>query len=63
VLDEDNGTTITLRQPASAGAVWPRANVQAVEPQAWSLMPEGLEQGLTPQMMADLLEYVMSALR
>jgi len=61
ILTEDNGTTITLRQPAGGAQVWPRSNVQAIEPQSWSLMPEGLEQGLNGQAMADLLEYIIAA--
>jgi hypothetical protein len=27
--------------------------------QAWSLMPEGLQEGLSPQAIADLLDYIM----
>jgi hypothetical protein len=41
--------------------VWPRDNIQYLQAQTWSLMPEGLEEGLTPQGMADLLEYVFAA--
>jgi len=62
VLD-DNETTITLRQPGSVDVVWPRRNIQTIQPQPWSLMPEGLEQGLAPEAMADLLEYIMTTPR
>ena len=41
--------------------VLPRTNIQYLQAQPWSLMPEGLENGLTPQDMADLLEYVVAA--
>jgi putative heme-binding domain-containing protein len=61
ILSEDNGVAITLRQPGGAAQVWPRTNVQTVEAQPWSLMPDGLEQGLNHQGMADLLEYLMTA--
>jgi hypothetical protein len=40
--------------------VLPRQNIQYLQTQQWSLMPEGLEEGLTPQGMADLLEYVLA---
>jgi hypothetical protein len=39
--------------------VLPRANIQYLQAQPWSLMPEGLEAGLTTQGMADLLEYIV----
>jgi putative heme-binding domain-containing protein len=55
-----NANTITLRQPNGVEFVMPRANVAGAVTQAWSLMPEGLEEGLTPEQMADLLEYVMT---
>ena len=58
VMDE-NEATITLRQPGDVEVVWPRRNIQSIQPQIWSLMPDGMEQGLTPQAMADLLEYIM----
>jgi putative membrane-bound dehydrogenase-like protein len=61
IVSEDNGVTVTIRQANGSAAVWPRSNIQAVQPQAWSLMPDGLEQGMNPQMMADLLDYLMAA--
>ena len=57
-LRDENPTTITL-QPLNRGpVVLARDDVRYLQAQPWSLMPEGLEQGLTPQNMADLLEYV-----
>jgi putative membrane-bound dehydrogenase-like protein len=50
--------TIVLRRPGQAATVWPRAAFFLTEPRPWSLMPEALENGLTPQDMADLLEYL-----
>jgi hypothetical protein len=37
----------------------PRANLRSLEAQPWSLMPDRLEEGLTQQDVADLLEYVL----
>ena len=61
LIGDETPDTITVRQPNGARAVWPRENLQSIEAQTWSLMPAGLEQGLAPQDMADLLEYVMTA--
>jgi putative heme-binding domain-containing protein len=59
IRTEQNPTTIVLRQPTGP-VVWPRLNVQSMQTQSWSFMPEGLEEGLTPQDMADLVEWVMT---
>ena len=63
IVIDDNEATITLRQPGDMEVVWPRRNIQSIQPQPWSLMPEGIEQGLTPEAMADLLEYLGSTPR
>ena len=41
--------------------VLPQVNIADTYRQSWSIMPEGLEAGLSPQDMADLMEYVLSA--
>jgi putative heme-binding domain-containing protein len=58
--ESDNPTTVTLRQPDGAPAVWPRSNLQSLEKRPWSLMPAGLEEGLSLQDMADLLQYLIT---
>jgi putative membrane-bound dehydrogenase-like protein len=63
LLRSANAAAITLQQPNGAPVVLPRANVQYLQAQPWSLMPDRLEEGLTPQDMADLLEYVITAIR
>jgi putative heme-binding domain-containing protein len=63
LIEDSNPTAITLRQPDGRSLVWPRLNIRSIEPQTWSLMPEGLEQGMAPQNMADLLEYLMTVAR
>jgi putative membrane-bound dehydrogenase-like protein len=60
LLRDANSTTLTLRQPGGVAMVLPRANVPYLLAQPWSLMPTGLEAGLAPQDMADLLEYIMT---
>ena len=59
LLLRQNPKTVTLITPANDEIVLPRTNIKNVRPQTWSLMPEGLEQGLTPQAMADLLQYIL----
>jgi len=60
---DDDLPTITLRQPGGVQLVWPRLNVRSAQTPNWSLMPSGLEQGLSAQDMADLLEYVIAGLK
>jgi putative heme-binding domain-containing protein len=58
VVTDENATTITLRQANGNESVYPRTNIESMTPQAWSIMPEGFEERLSPQAMADLMEYV-----
>ena len=60
IVRDQNTSLVTLRQPDGGELAWPRLNIDALQPQPWSLMPEGLEQGMAPQAMADLLEYLTS---
>jgi putative membrane-bound dehydrogenase-like protein len=55
VLRDENEVTITVWPASGVPVVLPRASLASLEAQPWSLMPEGLEDGLTPQGMADLL--------
>lgn len=50
--------TLMLRAPGAAPLVWPWLNVQSNQKESWSLMPTGLEQGLSVQDMANLLAYL-----
>jgi putative heme-binding domain-containing protein len=63
IKTEDDLPTVTLRQPGGVQLVWPMLNIRSLRIQTWSLMPDGLEQGLSLQNMADLLEYVVIAPR
>jgi len=60
IVQDQNPTLVTLLQPDGTEVVWPRLNIDTLQPQPWSLMPEGLEQGLGPKEMADLIEYLTS---
>jgi putative heme-binding domain-containing protein len=49
---------MTLKMMGGAEVTLQRANIQGSSSNGQSLMPEGLETGLTPQDMADLLAYI-----
>jgi putative membrane-bound dehydrogenase-like protein len=57
----ETGTTVTLRQAFGIENVISRSNIAAMKSQGQSIMPEGLETGLTVQQMADLLEFIVTA--
>lgn len=57
----ETAASVTLRQAYGKEDVLPRANIVKMQSQGQSVMPEGLEAGLTPQDMADLLECISTA--
>jgi putative heme-binding domain-containing protein len=50
--------SITVRQAYGKEEVVPRSRVRRMRSQGQSLMPEGLEAGLSPQGLADLLQFI-----
>jgi putative membrane-bound dehydrogenase-like protein len=63
IISDVNRWTLTLTQIGDNRVVWPQLNVSSVLPLGWSLMPDGLEQGMSAQDMADLMEYVLRGTR
>jgi len=59
----ETGGSVTLLQAYGKETVIPRANITSMKSQGQSVMPENLEASLTPQGMADLLEYISTATR
>ena len=59
ILDTETDSGVTLRQPAGAGTMLLRSNIARMESLNQSMMPEGLEEGLSVQDMADLLEFIL----
>lgn len=57
----ETASAVTIRQAFGKEEVLQRADIVKKESQGQSLMPEGLEQNLTTQDMADLLDYISSA--
>jgi len=60
VLAGDNPLAVTLKLPNGETARVLRENVLSLRGSDQSLMPEGLEEGLTAQDVADLLEFITS---
>jgi putative heme-binding domain-containing protein len=63
LVQRQNSKTVILSSLNDEDIVLPRSNIQDVRPQPWSLMPDGLEVGLTPKTMADILEYILSPVK
>jgi putative membrane-bound dehydrogenase-like protein len=57
----ETSSAVTLRQPYGKEDVINRADIRRMQSQGQSLMPEGLEAGLRPQDLADLIEYIETA--
>jgi putative heme-binding domain-containing protein len=54
----ENDGAVTLRMPGGPLRVLARVEIASLEHSSRSLMPEGLEAGLGPQDLADLLEFL-----
>ncbi len=52
---------MTLHQAYGKESVINRADIKKMQSQGQSLMPEGLEAGLQPQDLADLISYIETA--
>jgi putative membrane-bound dehydrogenase-like protein len=59
VLASETPTTVTLRAPNTAEQTFLRAELREFTGSSLSLMPDGLEVGLTPQQLADLIAFVL----
>ncbi len=59
-LPGSGSLSLTLKRAQGVTDLIPRAEIDAVTSTGLSLMPEGLEKGLTPQDLADLMAFVKS---
>jgi putative heme-binding domain-containing protein len=57
----ESATGVTLKKADGVEVVVKRTELDEFRSTGQSLMPEGLEKGLTPAQMADLLEYLRQA--
>lgn len=61
IVVNETATTVTIRQAYGKENAINRSNIQKMQSQGQSLMPEGLEAGLKPQDLANLMEYIEKA--
>ena len=61
IIASETATSVTLRGAFARETVVPRSTIKNMRSLRQSMMPEGLEAGLGPQAMADLLEYIVTA--
>jgi putative heme-binding domain-containing protein len=60
LIAEESAGALTLRRAEGATDVVLRGQIEEIASTGLSLMPEGLEQGIDPQGMADLIAYLRS---
>jgi len=60
LLGDETTTHVRIRLPLGQERLLPRTQVAGMRSLGQSIMPAGLEAGLTKQQMADLLEFVVS---
>jgi putative membrane-bound dehydrogenase-like protein len=58
LVANETAATVTIRQAYGKENVINRSDIKKMQSQGQSLMPEGLEAGLKPQDLADLMEYI-----
>jgi putative membrane-bound dehydrogenase-like protein len=61
IIANETATSVTIRQAYGKENVINRSDIKKMQSQGQSLMPEGLEAGLKPQDLADLIEYIETA--
>ena len=59
LLGDETLTHVRIRLPLGKERLLPRTDVKGMRSGGKSIMPEGLEAGLTPQQMADLLGFIV----
>lgn len=61
IIANESTASVTVRQAYGKEDVIQRSNIKGMKTQSQSLMPEGLEAGLKPQDLANLLEFITTA--
>src|SRR5262249_19120962 len=60
IIAEESSSSLVLKRAEGASDVVPRDRIESIASTRVSLMPEGLENGLTHQDLADLIAFVRS---
>jgi putative heme-binding domain-containing protein len=58
IIDNETQSSVTVRQPFGSSQTLPRSRIARLQPLERSMMPEGLEEGLSLQDMADVLQFI-----
>ena len=58
IIQNESENSVTVRQPFGASQTVPRSRIARLQALERSMMPEGLEEGLSLQDMADLLQFI-----
>lgn len=61
IIQEESSETITLKLPGKPPRSWGRAAIEEFQRSPKSLMPDGIEAGLSLDDMADLLEFLSTS--
>ena len=61
LIANETPANVTLRMASGQEVTLPRTKVKGMKSSGQSLMPENLTAGLTPQALADLIEFVLTA--
>jgi putative membrane-bound dehydrogenase-like protein len=61
LIAAESGSAVTLRRANGEESRIPRASIKSISSQNLSVMPEGLEAGLTTQDFANLLEFIQQS--
>jgi len=59
IVKGENAAQVTLLLPGGVERVVPRAEIASLKTMGLSIMPDGLETGMTPQDMADLIAFIL----
>jgi putative heme-binding domain-containing protein len=62
IAQDESSTALTLSQPGGVRTVVQRSGIVRLTPMPLSLMPVGLEEGLAPQDLADLVAWITAPL-
>jgi putative membrane-bound dehydrogenase-like protein len=60
IIAAETAATVTLRMAAGMQVTLDRSNIKSMKTAGLSMMPEGLEEGVKPQDLADVMEFIMS---
>lgn len=61
MIAAETATSVSFKRAENAGETVLRSEISELRSTGMSIMPEGLEKDITPQAMADLIAYILSA--